>query len=85
MKKLLHGLFGAAIALMVAASAARAQTGAAEIIGAVVDLAGAPVPHATLTVTNVGFLLHTGLKKLRTLAAGLPQDDLGLHFRNSAV
>ncbi len=36
-----------------------------------------------LTVTNVGFLLHTGLKKLRTLAAELPQDDLGLNFRNA--
>jgi DNA-directed RNA polymerase specialized sigma24 family protein len=35
-----------------------------------------------LTVTNIGFLLHTGLKKLRALAAELPQDDLGLHFRN---
>ena len=54
MKKLLHALFGAAITLVVAASAARAQTGAAEIIGDVVDLAGAPVPRATLTVTNVG-------------------------------
>src|SRR4030095_12577130 len=54
MKKLLHALFGAAIALAVTASAAPAQTGAAEIIGEVVDLAGAPVPHATLTVTNVG-------------------------------
>jgi RNA polymerase sigma-70 factor (ECF subfamily) len=38
-----------------------------------------------LTVTNVGFLLHTGLKKLRALASELPQDDLGLHFRNSAL
>ena len=38
-----------------------------------------------LTVTNVGFLLHTGLKKLRELATALPQDDLGLTFRNSAV
>ena len=54
MKKLLHVLFGAGIALAVTVSAARAQTGAAEIIGDVVDLAGAPVPHATLTVTNVG-------------------------------
>ena len=54
MKKLLHVLFGAGIALAVTVSAARGQTGAAEIIGDVVDLAGVPVPHAALTVTNVG-------------------------------
>jgi RNA polymerase sigma factor (sigma-70 family) len=50
------------------------------------DLSYREIAEVTqLTVTNVGFLLHTGLKKLRTLAAGLPQDDLNLHFRNSSA
>jgi RNA polymerase sigma-70 factor (ECF subfamily) len=50
------------------------------------DLSYREIAEVTqLSVTNIGFLLHTGLKKLRTLAAELPQDDLGLHFRNSAV
>jgi len=50
------------------------------------DLSYREIAEVTqLTATNVGFLLHTGLKKLRALAAGLPQDDLGLHFRNSTV
>lgn len=50
------------------------------------DLSYREIAEVTqLTVTNVGFLLHTGLKKLRALAAELPQDELGLHFRNSAV
>jgi RNA polymerase sigma factor (sigma-70 family) len=38
-----------------------------------------------LSVTNVGFLLHTGLKKLRALIAEQPQDDFGLHLRNQAL
>jgi RNA polymerase sigma-70 factor (ECF subfamily) len=38
-----------------------------------------------LTVTNVGFLLHTGLKKLRALLAESPQDDFGLSLRNSVL
>ena len=47
------------------------------------DLSYREIAEVTqLTVTNIGFLLHTGLKKLRALAAELPQDDLGLHFRN---
>jgi Carboxypeptidase regulatory-like domain len=54
MNKLLHALPGAVIVLAVTASAARAQTGAAEIVGDVIDLSGAPVPRAALTVTNVG-------------------------------
>lgn len=48
------------------------------------DLSYREIAEVTqLTVTNIGFLLHTGLKKLRALAAELPQDDLGLHFRNA--
>ncbi len=48
------------------------------------DLSYREIAEVTqLTVTNIGFLLHTGLKKLRALASELPQDDLGLHFRNS--
>ena len=31
-----------------------------------------------LSVTNVGFLLHTGLKKLRALLREQPQEDFGL-------
>ena len=50
------------------------------------DLSYREIAEVTqLTVTNIGFLLHTGLKKLRTLAAELPQDDLGLHFRNPSL
>ena len=50
------------------------------------DLSYREIAEVTqLTVTNVGFLLHTGLKKLRALAAGLPQDDLGLSFRNPTL
>ena len=54
MTKLLYASIGAAIVLAMTATAARAQTGAAEIVGDVVELTGAPVPHATLTITNVG-------------------------------
>ena len=50
------------------------------------DLSYREIAEVTqLTVTNIGFLLHTGLKKLRALAADLPQDDLGLHFRNASL
>jgi RNA polymerase sigma-70 factor (ECF subfamily) len=50
------------------------------------DLSYREIAEVTqLTVTNIGFLLHTGLKKLRALAAELPQDDLGLHFRNPSA
>jgi RNA polymerase sigma factor (sigma-70 family) len=38
-----------------------------------------------LSVTNVGFLLHTGLKKLRALLAEQPQDDFGFPLRNSVL
>ncbi|MEA3208956.1 MAG: hypothetical protein QOE70_2013 [Chthoniobacter sp.] len=38
-----------------------------------------------LSVTNVGFLLHTGLKKLRALVAEQPQDDFRLPLRNSVL
>lgn len=34
-----------------------------------------------LSVTNVGFLLHTGLKKLRTLLAEQPSDDFQIPAR----
>lgn len=43
----------------------------------------ADVTH--LSVTNVGFLLHTGLKKLRALLAEQPADDFGLPLRNTAL
>ena len=36
-----------------------------------------------LSVTNVGFLLHTGLKKLRALLREQPQADFGLPIRNA--
>ena len=36
-----------------------------------------------LSVTNVGFLLHTGLKKLRTLVLEQPQDDFPLPLRQT--
>jgi RNA polymerase sigma factor (sigma-70 family) len=36
-----------------------------------------------LTVTNVGFLLHTGLKKLRALLEAGPQDGLPQSIRQS--
>jgi RNA polymerase sigma-70 factor (ECF subfamily) len=38
-----------------------------------------------LSVTNVGFLLHTGLKKLRAMLAEQPQDDFGFPLRNSVL
>ena len=36
-----------------------------------------------LSVTNVGFLLHTGLKKLRALVLAQPQDDFPVPARQS--
>ena len=36
-----------------------------------------------LSVTNVGFLLHTGLKKLRTLVLAQPHDDLPVPARQA--
>jgi len=36
-----------------------------------------------LSVTNVGFLLHTGLKRLRTLVLEQPQDDFPLPLRQT--
>ena len=35
-----------------------------------------------LSVTNVGFLLHTGLKKLRELLRAQPVEDFGLPTRS---
>jgi hypothetical protein len=54
MKKHLHALLGAAIVIVVTTSAAHSQTGGAEIVGEVIDVGGSPVPHAALTITNVG-------------------------------
>src|SRR5262245_42143593 len=54
MKKHLHALLGAAILVAVTTSVTRAQSGAAELVGEVIDVAGAPVPHAALTITRVG-------------------------------
>jgi hypothetical protein len=54
MKKHLQALLGAVTIVAATTSVVRAQSGAAEIVGDVVDLAGAPVPHAALTVTDVG-------------------------------
>jgi RNA polymerase sigma-70 factor (ECF subfamily) len=36
-----------------------------------------------LSVTNVGFLLHTGLKKLRALVLAQPHDDFPLPARQA--
>jgi len=36
-----------------------------------------------LSVTNVGFLLHTGLKKLRALVLAQPQDDFPIPARQA--
>jgi RNA polymerase sigma-70 factor (ECF subfamily) len=36
-----------------------------------------------LSVTNVGFLLHTGLKKLRALVLAQPQDDFPISARQA--
>ena len=42
------------------------------------DLSYREIAEVTqLSVTNVGFLLHTGLKKLRTLLAAQPRDGFG--------
>jgi RNA polymerase sigma-70 factor (ECF subfamily) len=38
-----------------------------------------------LSVTNVGFLLHTGLKKLRALISEQPQEDFGFPLRNTSA
>jgi RNA polymerase sigma-70 factor (ECF subfamily) len=38
-----------------------------------------------LSVTNVGFLLHTGLKKLRELLREQPAEDFGLNATRSAL
>jgi hypothetical protein len=53
MNKHLHAFIGAAMIVAATTAVARAQTGTAEMVGEVVDLAGAPVPNATITVTNV--------------------------------
>jgi hypothetical protein len=53
MTKLPRALLGTLIAFAVTISAAHAQTDAAEIVGDVVDLDGAPVPRAALIVTSV--------------------------------
>lgn len=50
------------------------------------DLSYREIAEVTqLTVTNVGFLLHTGLKKLRALLAEQPADDFGLSLRKSVL
>jgi RNA polymerase sigma-70 factor (ECF subfamily) len=36
-----------------------------------------------LSVTNVGFLLHTGLKKLRALVLAQPHDDFPVPARQA--
>lgn len=36
-----------------------------------------------LSVTNVGFLLHVGLKKLRTMLREVPADDLPIRLRTA--
>jgi len=53
MTKLLSVLACCGTVLAITASVAGAQTGAAEVMGDVVDLAGAAVPHAMVTVTNI--------------------------------
>ena len=48
------------------------------------DLSYKEIAEVTqLTVTNVGFLLHTGLKKLRALLEAQPHDGLPLPIRQS--
>ena len=48
------------------------------------DLSYKEIAEVTqLTVTNVGFLLHTGLKKLRALLEAQPQDGLPQPIRQS--
>jgi hypothetical protein len=54
LKKHLHALLGAAILVTVTTAVTRAQSGAAELVGEVIDVAGAPIPHAALTITRLG-------------------------------
>ncbi len=48
------------------------------------DLSYREIAEVTqLSETNVGFLLHTGLKKLRALLAGRAEEDFGFSIRHA--